>query len=252
MGQECKWLQRPRIILRPRVRLFCFPFAGGSASAYRDWHRWLPDDIELCAVQLAGRETRFSEPLQTCLHKLVDQLFEELHPFFASAPFVFFGHSMGALLAYFTARRVFHEMRLEPEHLHVSARSAPHMPQKNRMATLPEEELVSQLRKVGEIPESILQQPLARKLFLRTLRADFELSETFQYREEPPFNCPISAYGGQDDPLVSAEDLAKWQIHTCRDFQVNLFPGGHSYLRPCGSELIVRIVAQLPAMDCSR
>jgi surfactin synthase thioesterase subunit len=87
----------------PRLRLFCFPYAGGGASIYRTWPDDLPRDVEVCAIQLPGRERRLSEPPLRSLQKAVEILVGVMRPYL-DLPFALFGHSMGALLAYEVAR----------------------------------------------------------------------------------------------------------------------------------------------------
>src|SRR5579884_4085328 len=112
------WIKRANP--QARCRLFCFPYAGGGASIYHAWSRSLPAEIDVCAVQLPGRENRIGEPLFTSLPLLIDALAHELAPFF-DKPFVFFGHSMGALISFELARCLRSRRQPEPAQLFVSA-----------------------------------------------------------------------------------------------------------------------------------
>src|SRR3974390_513497 len=88
-----RWLYYREARNSARLRLFCFPFAGGSASAYRGWSLGVPRDVEVCPIQLPGREDRFTEPAFRRIPQLVPVLVDALMPFF-DLPFVFYGHSM--------------------------------------------------------------------------------------------------------------------------------------------------------------
>jgi medium-chain acyl-[acyl-carrier-protein] hydrolase len=143
------WISRPRPNPRTLLRLFCFPYAGGGASAYRKWSDSLPQSIEVCAVQLPGREMRIKEPAYSDVHPLVDVLAPALASFL-DRPFALFGHSMGALVAFELARKIRRDCSLLPESLFVSARNAPCMVLKHKPLTnLPDDELIVVLFKLN-------------------------------------------------------------------------------------------------------
>src|SRR5215467_3967748 len=92
------WVPWRNTTRRVRLRLLCFPYAGGSSSSYRSWSAALPEGIEICPVELAGRGNRFQEAPCRDLGGLVRDLSNELRPLL-DIPFAIFGHSMGALLS---------------------------------------------------------------------------------------------------------------------------------------------------------
>jgi medium-chain acyl-[acyl-carrier-protein] hydrolase len=206
-----------------RARVFLFHHAGGSASSYQ-LGKHFPGDVEACPVQLPGRESRFAEPLLTSLEPVVDELVAAIP---TDLPFAFFGHSMGALIAYEVARRV------APTHLVVSAHRAPHLPDTTPLGQLDDDALVARL--VATIP--VLADPDLREIFLPILRADLTLCETYRFTPGEPLPCPVTAIGGTEDDLVTEAELAAWRAHTSASFALRLFPGGHFYLR--GAEAVV-------------
>ncbi|HEY7389820.1 MAG TPA: alpha/beta fold hydrolase [Bryobacteraceae bacterium] len=227
----------------PGSRLFCFPYAG-AASAYRSWHKEMPRAIQVCAVQLPGRGSRFAEPNFTCLRPLVEALAENLSPL-ADVPFAFFGHSLGALIAFELAREMRRHAR-RPFHLFVSGLRAPQMPPDPcRLHKLPEAEFMHALTGLNGIPDQLIAEPEFLKLMLPALRADFEILETYEYAAEPPLDCRISAYTGRSDPRSPAQDLIFWERHTCAGFSSRVFPGDHFYIETAQRALLSAISVEL-------
>jgi medium-chain acyl-[acyl-carrier-protein] hydrolase len=233
-----RWVVRLRPRPRARLRLFCFPYAGGGASIYRAWAGELPQEIEVCAVQLPGRETRLHEQPFDRLPALVEALAQALEQCLIP-PFAFFGHSMGALISFELARRLRTLSRPGPAHLFVSGRIAPQSPRRRPpIHALPEPEFVEQVQRLNGTPDAVLQHKDLRELVLPLLRADFAINETYGYSSEPPLACPISAFGGLEDDRATQEELAAWQIQTCGTWALRMFPGDHFFLRSAHEALL--------------
>ncbi len=213
----------------PGLRLFCFPHAGAGASAYRLWPSSVDPDVEVCRIQYPGREDRLSEPLYTDLHPLVETLSGVIAGV-DDAPFAFYGHSVGALIAFEVARSLRRAGRPGPVSLFVSGRQAPHLPQRPALSGLPEAEFVERVNQYGSLPDVLLRDPDLRALFIGILRADLRLLDTYRYTADEPLDCPLWAAGGSQDPTVSKVELDAWSQHTCRDFQISMFPGKHFFL----------------------
>lgn len=224
------WLPLFRPNPQAPLRLFCFPFAGGSALAYRHWGTRLPG-VELCPVELPGRGTRLPERPFTQLPPLVEAMAEALLPHL-DKPFAFFGHSMGALTSFELARYLRRVHNREPLHLFVSAHRAPHLPRVEAPTyLLPDQELVEELRQLDGTPEELLNHPEMMQLMLPIIRADFEVCERYDYHEEAAIlTCPVTALGGLTDGQVSRWQLEGWREQTRGSCTVRMFPGGHFYL----------------------
>jgi len=195
------------------------------------WNGQLGDGVEVCAIQLPGRESRVSERAFTNLTALVEGLLRVLTPLL-DRPFAFFGHSLGALASFETARALRRRGAPMPRHLFVSAFRAPHMPQRTRsLYALPDGEFAAELRKLGGTPDAIFEDLELRDLFLPLLRADFRVCDTYQHTQEEPFDVPLSAFGGTTDPRANAAEIAGWQVHTTGPFTHRIFDGGHFYLQ---------------------
>jgi medium-chain acyl-[acyl-carrier-protein] hydrolase len=227
------------------MRLFCFPYAGGGAMAYRAWGQDLPGGIEVCPVQLPGRENRLLEPPFTRLASLVQTLLDVLRPYL-DRPFALFGHSLGALIGFELARQLQKQFGLFPAHLFVSGHRAPQLPDPDRpLHDLPEAKFVEELRRLGGTPEVVLRDRDMLQLVLPVLRADFALCETYTYAGWDALGCPITALGGWQDHKVRYEELIAWQEQTQAGFQLRMFPGDHFYLRNARIPLLRTIGQEL-------
>jgi medium-chain acyl-[acyl-carrier-protein] hydrolase len=233
------WITCPKPNPRARLRLFCIPYAGGGASLFHTWSASLPPDIEVCPIQLPGRENRRLEPLFTQLPPLVQTLAHALIPYL-SIPFAFFGHSLGALISFEVARLLRRQCGLEPMHLFISGCRAPQIPNSYPpIHLLPEYRFVQEVRWLDGTPEEILENTELMQLVLPILRADIALYETYVYKMDAPLSCSISAFGGLEDGKVNYADLASWHAQTHGPFTLRMLPGGHSFMLSA-RELLLR------------
>ena len=236
------WIVRYRQNARAPLRLFCFSYAGGGASVFRPWADILPSGVEVCCIQLPGHEFRLGEPAYTRLVPLVQALADAIHPYL-DRPFAFFGHSMGALISFELARQLRRTHDKHPVRLCLAAYRAPQLPNPNiKIYHLPSEVFKVVLRADG-IPEKILQNEELMQAMLPTLRADFELCDTYRYTEEPPLECPFSIFGGLEDVRVGATDLEAWRIHSSVPCNFSMLPGSHFFLHSA-QDLLLAAIAQ--------
>lgn len=239
------WFAVPRPVLQPSLRLFCFPFAGGGARIYSVWPDHLPAEVEICGVQLPGREGRFKESPYVRLNDLVRDLAAAIAPY-TDVPYAFFGHSMGALVAFALARELRRMDVRGPELLMVSGRRAPQRPDPDPpIHALPEPEFLEEIRELNGTPEAVLQNEELLQLLIPILRADFEVCETYEYVQEAPLNCSIVAFGGTEDADASQEDMAAWSQQTASSYTLRMFPGDHFYLLDRSVNLPQEISRQL-------
>ncbi|HYP25227.1 MAG TPA: thioesterase II family protein [Blastocatellia bacterium] len=241
--QATPWVVIPKPNPSASVRLFCFPYAGGTAAGFRKWPAGLPNSVEVWSVQYPGRGSRIRESPFTRIAPLVDAAAEALMPYMDS-PFAFFGHSMGAVVAFELSRILRRELSRTPLHLFVSGRRAPQVvDDTDEIYKLPDDEFVEELRRLNGTPAEVLEHKELMQLMLPLLRADFEAIGTYEYREEPPLACPISAFGGLEDQDVSRDNLAAWRSQTTSSFSVRMMPGDHFFLHS-GEPLLLGALAQ--------
>lgn len=181
-------------------------------------------------MQLPGRESRFAEPPFLSLPPLIAALHKELLPYL-DMPYAFFGHSMGALISFELARALRHSGQVPgPVRLLVSGHRAPHLPDLRSPAyQLPDPQLVETLRSLQGTPEEVLQHQELLRLLLPVLRADFAICETYAYVAQSPLTCPISAFGGLQDPNVPSDAIRAWKEQTTKICRVRFFAGGHFF-----------------------
>jgi medium-chain acyl-[acyl-carrier-protein] hydrolase len=238
------WIFGGRSVPSATQRLFCFPNAGGGASAYSPWVKALAPNIEVYPVQLPGRENRLMERRFTCFAELIEALAEALRPHF-TLPFAFFGHSMGALISFGLARYLRQEGRPEPEHLFLSAYHAPQIPHKERLHQNSDAELISKVLELNGTQPGVLENPELRQLLLPIFRADFAVCETYVYMPEEPLNIPLTVFGGQQDRRVSQGELEAWREHTYHTFTLHMLPGDHFFWRS-NPQPVWQVISQSP------
>jgi medium-chain acyl-[acyl-carrier-protein] hydrolase len=227
----------------PACRLVCVPFAGAGASSYAEWPGLLPDEIELLAIQLPGREDRRLEAAPDRVGSLVRVVAQALRPYLG-LPVAFFGQCAGSLLAFELAREVQRRFHEEPWHLFVSAMAAPHLPWPHPpVHRLPDREFAAALRQLGGTPPEIFANPALLGFLLPVLRSDFALWAGYEYREDGPLACPITALGGADDDRVAPDELEAWRWHTGGAFQLRTLEGGHFFVSERPAEA-ARVIAE--------
>ncbi|MEM7356653.1 MAG: alpha/beta fold hydrolase, partial [Acidobacteriota bacterium] len=178
-----------------RLRLLCFPYAGGGALTYRKWTTEMPPEIDVLPVQLPGRERRLREAPHTSMAALIDDMVGALERY-VDQPFAIFGHSMGSIVGYEAARRLQQDRGVEPIRFLASARRAPQLPNdREGDYLLPDQELCERLREMNGTPTEVLDNPELMQLMLPLIRADFELNETYTPAPEPRLSCPVTALG---------------------------------------------------------
>ncbi len=213
-----------------RIRLFCFPYAGGTVALFGDWPQRIASEIELWVAYLPGRGKRLHEPVYKRIRPLIAELKAAIEPL-TQQPFAFFGHSLGARLVFELTNSLRHAEQPMPRHLFLSACPAPQLsPRSQLLHTLPRNELLAEMRKRGGMSADILAQPAVLDALLPALRGDLAVLETAVYQPQPPLDTPITVFGGTADFVVQPDSLDAWQLHTNNEFRVQMFVGNHFFL----------------------
>jgi surfactin synthase thioesterase subunit len=222
------WIRRYHPRPDAAVRLVCFPHAGGSAPFYFPVSAAAGPDVEVLSVQYPGRQDRRTEPFIENIDELADALAEVLTPWL-DRPFAFFGHSMGATVAFEVARRC--EARgLVPLHLFVSGRRAPSRTRDEHVHERDDAGLIADLVLLSGTDTRIFGEPELMGLVLPAIRNDYKAAETYVYREGEPLRCPITVLIGDDDPKSTVDEAESWRDHTTGATTAHVYPGGHFYL----------------------
>lgn len=227
------------------LRLFCFPYAGGGVPVFHAWPDRLPPWVEVCVIQLPGRGMRMREKPYRQMDALVSALAVALAPLL-DRPCAFFGHSLGAWIAFELAHKLRRERRIEPVHLFVSGAGAPHLPQRETpLHDLPEEEFLSALRHLNGTPTELLENDELMRLVAPTLRADFEVCETYSYSSRPLLLCPVTAFGGLSDHRVLESEIEAWREETDGYFRMQMLPGDHFFIHTESQRLLAQLSREL-------
>ncbi len=258
-----RWIAYRKKRLNPKVKLFCFPYGGGGASIYRDWQDFLPDKIEVCPVQLPGREDRMDEPSIYHIKNLTDSLINELSPEF-NMPFAFFGHSFGSLIAFELGCRLRERNLPQPIHIFASAFPDPRTPTKSldnlikqisdiklnlfdlnqkTLMLLSNEQLthlatIFNENGIGGYGDHILDKDIV-KMLLPIFVGDMNLVKSYHYTAQKPLDIPMTVFAGKKDTWVSHEDHLSWGQHTTNTCELFTFDSGHLFIRDAKIKLDV-------------
>lgn len=240
------WFTRYATTESATIRLFCFSYAGGGGSVFHAWGERLPREVDVLAAQLPGREARIAEAPVRRIEPLVGALHGAIMGHL-DKPYAFFGHSMGALVAFELARQLRRGGDPEPAHLFLAAFRAPQLPNPNiRIWHLPDEVLKTVLRNEGT-PEKVLDNEELMRALLPTLRADLELCDTYEYRDEPPLAIPMTVFGGTHDVRVSRDDLEQWRAQAAGHIRISMLTGSHFFVHSAQDPLLSEICRDLGA-----
>ncbi len=243
----CKQKNKGRKI---EYRIFLFPPAGGDVSTYLHWEDLLPDFVEVCFVKLPGRGMRISEPAIDDLDELTEQLLVGIERY-NDLPFVFFGHSMGGLVAYGLAQKMQERNMKMPEKLMISSIKAPSYMNRftesltedndDKLYKKSDKEFLSRVEKLGGIPKILLDSKGFLELILPYFKRDMKLCETYDPANAKVLDIPFEIFGGNKDGIVNREELNGWKKFTSRSCAVTIFPGNHFYFLDNPTTLLFQI-----------
>jgi surfactin synthase thioesterase subunit len=231
------WLVEPTKSSIFRTPLVIFPHAGAGTTPYRRLAADCAGAFHPMIVRLPGRETRLREPAFRHIGSLVNAALPVLLPVLARGP-VLYGHSLGALVAFEVTRQARRAYGLEPAHLVVSGCSAPRTRAPRQIRhTLPGAELWQSVCELNGMSEEIARDTAMRDLLLPTLRADFQVSDTYRYSPGPPLGCPVDALAGDHDSEAPGSGMTGWAQETTGRFRLHVLPGDHFFNLDAGTRL---------------
>ncbi|MGW0395758.1 thioesterase II family protein [Streptomyces sp. NPDC003042] len=220
------------------TRLICFPHAGGAASAYLALSQELTPEFDVVSVQYPGRQDRRMEPALDDIGRLVTAIADELAVELTDGsgrvtdarPYAFFGHSMGAVIAYELARELALRELPGPERLFLSGRFAPTPlgSASDRLDT--DEKVIAMIRTLGGTVGKVFDDPDLLEMVMPPLRADYKAIGSYAWTPGRPLDVPFTVLVGDRDPVVPVEDAAAWRVHTTAPSDLRIMPGGHFYL----------------------
>ncbi|GAB3966451.1 thioesterase II family protein [Streptomyces sparsus] len=244
------WIRRFRPAPDAAERLVCFPHAGGSASFYLPVATALSPGVDVVAVQYPGRQDRRQEPGPSSIAALADEVSRAL-AVWDDRPLTFFGHSMGALVAFEVARRM-ESAGSGPVRLFASGRRAPSRTRNETVHTLDDDGVVAELRALAGTDTRFLQDEELLRMVLPAIRSDYRAVETYRCEPGAALNCPITVLTGDADPKTSLEEAGAWDEHTAAEAELLVFPGGHFYLSERPGEVLAVLTEHFAASPARR
>ncbi|WP_433677854.1 thioesterase II family protein [Nocardia sp. CA-119907] len=225
---QSRWIRRFGPAPDAPHRLVCFPYAGGSASYFFRWMQALAPDIDVVAVQYPGRQERRTEPVIDDIDRLAEHIAAEVLPWI-DRPTAFFGHSMGAILAFEVALRL-ERAGTRITELFVSGRRGPATSRDERTYLAGDAELLADVVRLGATDASALADPEIAAMVLPPIRGDYRAIERYRWAGGPQLHCGITALAGDADPKTTVDEVAEWRSHTRGGFGLRQYPGGHFFL----------------------
>lgn len=215
-----------------KIKLFCFPYAGGSAQVYNKWDKTLHPNIELVLVELAGRGRRIDEPFYDNFEELIDDIFNQIKSDILSHSYALFGHSLGALIAYELTEKIKQHEMVGPKHIFYSGKSVPHVEKEREIIyhLLNDKEFKTEVIKLGGTPPEFFQHPELAELFLPVLKNDFKMAEKYVFSESiQRYSGDITVLLGKED-VFTAEQCHQWSAYTSGVCKLLYFNGGHFFI----------------------
>ncbi|TFE53221.1 thioesterase [Streptomyces sp. ICN441] len=245
---DTRWFRRFGEPLAEAPRLLCFPHAGGAASAYAPMARRLSPVIDVVAIQYPGRQDRRNEAPADGILDLATRIADGID-LEDPRPLAFFGHSMGALVAFETARVLHGRSARAPVRLFLSGRGAPG-PAPNPHDRLTDDAAVlAAVRNLGGTDASFLDDPELLAMVLPTLRADYGALAAYRWTAGPALNSPFTVLVGDSDPVVPVASVHGWARHTRQDNDVLVLAGGHFYLSERLDEVCAIVTGRLTTLS---
>lgn len=223
------WYILDKCIEPVKLRLFCLPYAGGGASIYREWQSKMPKGVQVCRIQLPGRENRICDPVIDNTEKLVDQIVNSIYPIL-DCPFAIFGQSMGGLIAHRLASCLEKRNKVA-EHVYIAAVRPPHREHPRTIHHLPDNEFIQDLEDRQRTSKEITQNYELMELLMPMLRADFKIAETYRINEPEHLSSNLSILVGADDKQLNKDLALEWQEFAGKKFEFRVYQGGHFFVQ---------------------
>lgn len=216
-----------------KLRMFTFHYAGGAKSLYRDWYKDLPRDVEICAIQLPGREDRLNETPYRDFFPMIQAATKAIMPYL-DRPYVVFGHCMGGLTGFEVVRQLRRQSAELPLHFFVSSFIGPQIPKPERRSiifNIPEGMVDDFFVELGGTPQEVLDNLGLMTLARVVMDADLDLLRSYEYIDEEPLDLPITTFGAVQDKLVIVDEIEQWKKQTTKGYELTMYPGNHFYMQ---------------------
>lgn len=229
------WCRRYHPSRTAAARLVCLPHAGGSAPFFLPVASALSPGVDVVAIQYPGRQDRRAERPMTDVHALADRIHDVLLRQ-SPLPVTFLGHSLGAVIAFETIRRL--EASGSPAaHLFASGRRAPSTHRDENIHLLDDNGILAEVRSLNGTAPSVLGDEEMMRAVLPSLRADYQAVATYRCAPGVTIGCPVTVLTGDADPRTTLSEARAWERHTTETCTVRTFPGGHFFITTHAAEI---------------
>lgn len=213
-----------------KIKLFCIPYAGGSAMVYTKWKKFLNEDLELCPIELSGRGKRIGEPFYASFEEAVDDIFNSINENL-NDDYAIFGHSLGSWLALEVIYKIYERGCKLPKHIFFSGNRAPHIYKtEKKLHKLSDLEFKKEILNIGGTPRELFEVEELAELFLPILRADYRLLENYHHKNHAYcLNTDVTIVNGINDNLT-CEELSAWGKYTNANFRICNLSGDHFFI----------------------
>ncbi|MBM7586120.1 surfactin synthase thioesterase subunit [Bacillus pakistanensis] len=227
------WIPNRLNAEKSKVRLFCFPWAGGGASFYLTYFKSINPDIEVCPIQLPGRENLYSLPFYNDMDSLCHDLLRDLKKFMSEKSYAFFGHSMGGIISYMLVKQMLKDGFNIPEHVLISASAPP-----DQLSIDPDGD-IEDLLITNETDQEIMENNELLDIYLPILKADLALLKSItEVKPGIVDSIPFTIMGGKSDKLLPYQSLESWKKRVNSLNDITLYDGGHMYIKNNQSHVI--------------
>lgn len=234
---KTKWIQYEKTSENPAMRIFCFPYAGGSALFYSKWHKYLDNSADVFPIQLPGRESRITEPPLRVMSVALNCILEEIEPYLTDN-MAFVGHSMGSIMAYETARLLSMKNMKTPKHIFLCGAMPPDLiGESEKIHELSDREFCEKLKGYESISSEMMKYEEFYKFFVPIIKADFEMIETYKPGEIWKMPFGVTVFSGEDDPYVPLDCLAQWKRYCENTPEIITYSGNHFFLKEHTEEI---------------
>lgn len=242
------WFMEIRYNELAKFNMLCFPWGGGNASSFLIWKMLPYNLVNIWALKMPGRESRIDDKLIYCSSELIKLIINAL-PLSSEIPLIFYGHSLGAGLAYQTIIELNHRQLLLPKLFIASGRMPPHYSNSNPIANMNNIEIINYVKTLGGVGAEIPHTDEFLKYYLPKIKADYKINSTIPNFEAHPLPICIKIINGKDDPLIKGDKLSEWSLHTCHPLESFILPGGHFFMNEGFKEFINLIEKQIRGLS---
>ena len=228
---KTKWIQYEHSAENPKHRIFCFPYAGGSALFYAKWYTHISSHVDVFPIQLPGRESRMKEKPIRDMNEALERIIRHIEPLLTEN-YSFVGHSMGSIMAYEVAKRLAQKKCKMPERIYISGALPPDLlGQSEKIHEMSDEDFCNRLMGYDNLQPDMLEHEEFYKFFLPIIRADFEMIETYRPMGYWKMPCDVTILSGTEDPFVPIENLEQWDRYCEKKPDIVTFSGNHFFLK---------------------